>query len=275
MKKMLVCWVILIMIMFQTVSLAAEKFLVGVAPHTSARVILSMYQPLRQHLEQMLGYPVDIVTAPDFNEFARRGLAGDYDLAVTTAHLARLFQMDAGYIPFLTYKADFKSVVVVAANGAIRKPADLKNAIVVGLGPSSQVTLWGVQWLQDKKVAVKSIRYVSASDSEAQLVLSGDASAAFMSLTNFQNLMPRVRNQLRMMAQSKSMPGRIYVLNARHASNQKKIEAALWSFAETSEAKKYFENNRLEGYRTLKPKELTPMDAYAAKVRSILQGREK
>lgn len=275
MKKMLICWVVLIMVLFRAAALCGENFVVGIAPHTSARVILNMYQPLRQYLEKTLGYPVDIVTAPDFNEFARRGLAGDYDLAVTTAHQARFFQTDAGYIPFLTYKADFKSVVVVAANGFIRNPADLKNAIVVGLSPSSQVTLWGVQWLQDKKISVKSVQYVSASDSEAQLVLSGDASAAFMSLTNFQNLMPGIRNQLRILAQSKSMPGRIYVLNARHASKQKKMEAVLWSFAETPEAKKYFENYMLEGYRPLKPKELNTMDIYAAKVRSILHGREK
>ena len=29
-------------------------FRIGVAPHTSARVILEMYQPLRLHLEQAL-----------------------------------------------------------------------------------------------------------------------------------------------------------------------------------------------------------------------------
>ena len=34
--------------------------------------------------------PVEIVTAPDFTEFARRAMAQDYDIAITTGHQARL-----------------------------------------------------------------------------------------------------------------------------------------------------------------------------------------
>ena len=33
------------------VALAQEGFVIGVAPHTSARVIMEMYQPLRLYLE--------------------------------------------------------------------------------------------------------------------------------------------------------------------------------------------------------------------------------
>ena len=66
------------------------SFQVGIAPHTSARVILEMYQPLRVFLEKSLARPVEIVTAPDFTEFARRGMEQQYDLAVTTGHLSRL-----------------------------------------------------------------------------------------------------------------------------------------------------------------------------------------
>lgn len=47
-----------------------DSFVIGVAPHTSARVILEMYQPLRQYLEKALGKPVEIVTAQDFDTFA-------------------------------------------------------------------------------------------------------------------------------------------------------------------------------------------------------------
>ena len=61
---------------------------IGVAPHSSARVILQMYQPLRDFLAERLGQPVEIVTAPDFTEFARRALAGNYDVAITTGHQA-------------------------------------------------------------------------------------------------------------------------------------------------------------------------------------------
>lgn len=56
---------------------AADLLTIGVAPHTSARIILEMYQPLRLHLEKAIGMPADIVTAPDFTTFAQRGLKQD------------------------------------------------------------------------------------------------------------------------------------------------------------------------------------------------------
>ena len=78
---------------------AQAVFRLGVAPHTSARMILEMYQPLRLLLENALGMPVEVVTAPDFTEFARRMLHQDYDIAITTGHQALLGQSDAGYSP--------------------------------------------------------------------------------------------------------------------------------------------------------------------------------
>ncbi len=248
-----------------------EAFVIGIAPHSSARVILEMYQPLRIYLEKEMGTPVEVVTAPDFNKFARRGLEQAYDLAVTTSHQARLFQTDARYIPLLTYKADFKSVALVSAKGPIRKPADLKGKKVLGLSLSSQVTLWGQHWLADHGVSPVSIQYVSASDSVAQLVSSGEAAAGFTSLANYQKLTPNMQKQLRILAQSNSMPGRVYVLNSKRSEQRKKIEAALWGFAGTPAGRQYFEANKLEGYRKLRPGELNAMDVYAAEVRQVLR----
>jgi phosphonate transport system substrate-binding protein len=254
---------------------AGGTFILGVAPHTSARVILATYQPLRLYLEKALAMPVEVRTAPDFTEFARRGLAQEYDLAVTTGHQARLFQTDAKYVPLLTYKAGFKAVAIVAVNGPVRKPGDLKGTNVLGLSSSSLVTLWGQHWLAENGLASTPVRYVSASDSVAQLVISGEASAGFTSLANFQVLKPEVRSQLRILAESPLMAGRVYVLNKRDGVRKKTIEAALWDFAATPEGKQYFETKKLEGYRKLKPKELDSMDPYASEVRKVLAKGDK
>lgn len=112
-------WILSFLLFLPALCLAAaapaSSFRIGVAPHSSARVIIEMYQPLRQYLEQILQRPVEIVTAPDFTEFARRGMAQGYDIAITTGHQARLLQTDALYLPLLTYQADFKAVALVAA----------------------------------------------------------------------------------------------------------------------------------------------------------------
>jgi len=270
MKKL--CSIIMISLFFISSGLAfaGDVFVIGIAPHSSPRVILEMYAPLRLYLEKTLGVSVEIVTATSYEIFAQRGLSQEFDIAITTGHQARLLQKDAHYIPLLTYIADFKAVALVKDDGAIREASDLKEKDVLGLSPTSLVTLWGQHWLVVNKVFPKPIKYVSASDSVAQLVISGEAAAGFTSLANYQRLTPDVRKQLRILAESKPMAGRVYVLNDRRAAMQKDIVAALWAFAETPEAKKYFEDNKLEGYRILKPNEMDDMDIYADETRKLI-----
>jgi len=245
-------------------------FQLGVAPHTSARIILEMYQPLRLQLEKALGIPVEVVTAGDFTEFARRMLAQEYDLAITTGHQARLGQTDAGYTPLLTYRADFRAVALVADSSSIKKPKDLTGRPVLGLSPTSLVTLWGQHWLKQNGIN-EPLRYVSASDSVARLVLAGEAVAGFMSLANYQSLSRELQAKLRFLVISEPMVGRVYMLNKRQAANKDKLEAALASFADSAEGAAYFEKYKLEGYRKLKPKELDNMDPYASEVRQTLK----
>lgn len=248
-------------------------FKLGIAPHTSARVILEMYQPLRQHLEKTLGLPVEVQTAPDFTEFARRALNQEYDLAVTTGHQARLLQTEAGYLPLLTYQADFKAVALVARDSKYQKAVDLKGSTILGLSPTSLVTLWGMHWLKTNELDDIKIRYVSAADSTSRQVLAGDAAAAFTSLANFQKLPADQQAALRILAESESMAGRVYMLNKRQARLQGKVDGALWSFAETAAGKNYFEQNKLGGYRKLRGKELEAMEPYAAETLLQLKGK--
>lgn len=251
----------------------SRPFVLGVAPHTSARVILEMYQPLRRALENALKTPVEVQTAPDFTEFGRRALNQEYDLAITTGHQARLYQTDAGYLPLLTYAADFRAVALVDKAGRIRTPADLKGTTVLGLSPSSLVTLWGQHWLRQQNLGDVTIRYVSAADSVSRQVLAGDASLAFTSLANYQKLPPDQRDALRILAESEPMAGRVYLLNKRWVSRRKAVDQALWSFARSPDGQAYFELNKLEGYRALKPRELEAMEPYAAETRKVLLGK--
>ena len=271
-------WILSLLLLAPALGLAAPSastaFRIGVAPHSSARVIIEMYQPLRRHLEQVLQRPVEIVTAPDFTEFARRGVAQQYDIAITTGHQARLLETDARYLPLLTYKAEFRAVALVTADSPYREPRDLAHSTVIGLSPSSLVTLWGQHWLHRNAVANATLRYISASDSVSQLLLKSEGSAGFMSLTNFQNLPPAVREKLRVIAESLPMAGRVYVLNARHAKLKQTIYDALLAFGDTAEAKQYFARHQLGGYRPLEPRELIAMDPYANEVRLVL-GQEK
>ena len=269
-RSLIRVWLAALSLFALTVSAEEPLFHLGVAPHTSARVILEMYQPLRLHLEKALGQPVAVETAPDFTEFARRAVRQEYDIAITTGHQARLYQTDAAYLPLMTYKSSFKAVALVAKKANIRRPADLKGKTVLGLSPSSLVTLWGLHWLKANNLGSLPVKYVSAADSTSQQVLAGEAGVAFTSLANYQKLPPEQQRALVILAESEPMAGRVYMLNKRRATQQKQIQQALLSFAESDEGKRYFEQTKLEGYRPLRPGELESMEPYASEVRQLL-----
>lgn len=260
---------------FLALNAAADDkvFHIGVAPHTSARVILEMYQPLRLHLEKALDQQVVIETAPDFTEFGRRALKQEYDIAITTGHQARIYQTDGSYLPLMTYKSEFKAVALVAKSANIRRPADLRNSSALGLSPTSLVTLWGLRWLKSNDLSNLPVNYISAADSTAHQVLAGEAGVTFTSLANFQNLPAEQQQALAILAESEPMAGRIYMLNKRHATRLRFFEQALIGFAESPEGKRYFEQSKLEGYRPLRPRELESMEPYASEVRALLNAK--
>lgn len=251
-------------------TLAAPPLRIGVAPHTSARVILTNYQPLRDWL-QSRGFAAEIETAPDFTEFARRALDSQYDIAITTGHQARLLQSDGGYLPLLTYRAEFRPVVVVAAGDPIATPRDLSETTILGLSPTSLVSQWGLRWLADNGVTGTSIRHVSAADSVAHLILTGQAAAGFMSTANFHGLPPDSRQNLRLFAEGPAMLGRVYMLAPRLAARRAEIQQALQDFAATAPAQDYFQRTGLEGYRLIGTGELEAMEPYAEEARAILR----
>lgn len=251
---------------------AAEILRLGVAPHSSARIVIAQYQPLRAALQGALEMPVEVATARDFTAFVQRALAFDYDIAVTTAHQAAVLRDDAGFIPLLTYQADFEAVAVSTTDSGITGVRDLDARPVLGLNPASLVTLWGIDLLDKSQVRAKSLAYITASDSVAELLLRGEAAAGFMSLANFQKLAPEVRTRLRIIARSGPLPGRVYLLSPKCAAREKAVRAMLVSFAGSDAGQRYFSENQLGGYRPIKREELDAMRNYADSVRRQLRG---
>lgn len=252
----------------------SDTFRIGVSPHTSARVIISMYQPLRLHMEKELGKKVEIVTAPTFTEGARRAVDQEYDLFIPTGHQARMLQVDAGYIPLLTYKATFSAVALVTKDRTFKNTSQLIDKTAIGLSETSLVTLWGTRWLKLNGLGSMKMNYVSASDSAAIRLLNKEGDIAFVSLANYQHLPACTREKLEIYAKSEPLAGRIYMLNSRHKDKQRFIESALWRFAESIQGKKYFAQHQLGGYRKLRKNELAKMDPYTEQVRSELKSKK-
>lgn len=253
----------------------APTFRVGVAPHASARVILSMYQPLRESLRVSLGRPVEIVTAPDFVTYAQRALDRTYDITIVAGQQARMLQTDADYRPLVAYRSEFRIVAVAPTASDERGPEDFVGKSIVGLGATSMADMWGAEWLKTAGIDESGMPHVSAADNVARLVLNGNAAAGFMSRASYRALAPELRSGLRVLAESGPLLGRVYMLNARHEGEHATLMRALRTFAESEAGKAYFKEFHLDGYREIDPGELEAMEPYARRVRDSLKAVTK
>ncbi|MEW5839336.1 MAG: PhnD/SsuA/transferrin family substrate-binding protein [Pseudomonadota bacterium] len=250
--------------------------IVGIAPHTSARALFESYQPLRLFLQDELQCEVRIVSAPDFEEFLYRALNGRYDMAITTGHQARLMQMDAGWIPLVTYQADFRIVLLKAKNGSrIANLSDLHGRRFITLGPGSLTALWSQQHLQERSITPSRLGFVSASDSLAELIVSGAADVGALSQAGVNQLPATLRDRLEIIERSPAFLGRTYILHPRLAGQYADLRSALDAFARSSSGQTYFQRSLLAGFRDVSPAELEVMEPYAKALRTLMAARLK
>lgn len=96
----------------------------GVMPVYGIRLLLQRYEPMRAYLARLLGRPVRIETAPDFPLYLQRLLTGEFDIAVTAAHFARIAQRDAGWVPLVQFEPHHDTLIIVRAD---RQPAAINE----------------------------------------------------------------------------------------------------------------------------------------------------
>ena len=68
-----------------------------------------------------------MTTARDFKTFHENTIAGKYDVVVTAAHLARLAQIEANFIPLTAYKAINRAVLLESKDHPLRTIQDIKG----------------------------------------------------------------------------------------------------------------------------------------------------
>jgi phosphonate transport system substrate-binding protein len=132
---------------------AATTLRVGLAPYLSPAALLTAFRPLREHLERALAGPVELLTARDFVALAAAVRAGDYDIALLPAHMARLAVADWGWQPLARTSINAEVLVLVRSDGPVRTLADLRGHRVGMLDLHSLSAAVGAQWLRTQQLA--------------------------------------------------------------------------------------------------------------------------
>jgi phosphonate transport system substrate-binding protein len=249
---------------------------IGLVPNVSARTLLAAYQPMRAFLEQRLGQPVQLFTAPDFKTFYQRTARAEYDVVVTPAHFARLAQTEAGYVPLTTYRRNLSALLVVAQDSPIKNISDLRGKSVAIVDPLAIVTMRGLQWFREQGLQpnVDFAVHISAPHNTAvRAVMHGDMDAAIIGSGPYRIMPSELRTGTRILAILGSVPNATFLASPKlPAGAAERIRAALLAFAEQSpEGRKFIADYGYEGMLPVSPEALGAMDGYAAEVKKRLE----
>jgi phosphonate transport system substrate-binding protein len=248
---------------------------IGLLPNLSARVLLAQYQPLREFLAREWPRPVQLSTAPNWAVFHQRTLALEYDLVVTAANLARLAQVDRGYLPLLSYTPRIKGLLVQAGARPLDSLAELRGQTLVLSNPQSLVALRGLQWLAENGLLRdRDFRTINTptDDSVGSVVVRGDAIAALVSGGEFRAIPDALRAQLQIQTAFAEVPGFIVMASPRLAvAEALALKAAMLKFAGGSdEGKAFFAATGFTGMQEPAAGLMESLDPYVEASRRVL-----
>lgn len=248
----------------------------GLLPNISARILLSHYQPLRGYLARVLQRPVHLSTATDWTAFHNRVAANEYDLVATAPHMARLAQLDHGWVPLLQMLPDIQAMLVFASARPMAAITELRGQTLVLSNPLSLVALRGLRWLADNGLQpakdFTTIR-VPTDDSVGSLLGRGDALAAVVSAGEFRAIPEGLRSQLRVLTVFAEVPGFMVVAGSRVEADQARlIKSRLLEFASqrSGEGAAFLAATGFSGMREIPAGVMASMDAYVNLTRDLL-----
>ncbi|EHR72528.1 hypothetical protein BurJ1DRAFT_3724 [Burkholderiales bacterium JOSHI_001] len=248
---------------------------IGVLPNISARLLLAQYQPLREYLAREMNRAVQVSTAPNWTAFHQRTLALDYDLVVTAANLARLAQLERGYVPLLSYAPNIKGMVVCASAKPIKTVAELRGQTLALSNPQSLVTMRGMQWLAENGLQRdKDFKTVNAptDDNVGNVVVRGDALAAMLSGGEYRAIPDAIKAQLQVLTTFAEVASFVVMASPKlSAAEARAIKAHLQGFAAGSEeGKAFFASSGFAGMREPAAGLMESMDPYVEATRKVM-----
>ena len=257
-------------------TLAAQQSIeVGVLQTLSTRTILKTYQPMREYIEEKLGQPVALVTAPDYRTFIERTQRGEYRFVVTAPHFARLAQSEAGYVPMVRLKRELRAIIVVPKDSKIQTLTDLRNKRISTPDETAILTLLGRQFLRDNQLEPGvnvTTRAFSSINSSVLAIGNGDSDAAITAQTALNQMPENIRNSLRIIATSPPVPHMIYLANKNVPTDEvERMTSILLDFSDdTTRSEVFFHGTGFLGYVRPTDTEMKNLDPYVIELKRLL-----
>jgi phosphonate transport system substrate-binding protein len=200
------------------VAAPSSDLVVGILPNIPAPTLLSQYESLKRYLERVNDANVRLVVPANFKAFFESTMRGEYDLAVSAPHLARVAQLDRGMVPLVSYEPRIGALLVAPIDSPIAGAGDLRGKAVAFANPQSLVAMYGQQWLRQQGLEAGKDYEVKGARSDlgvGRMVLVGEAAAMILSNGEFRSLPPDESAKLRVVDTFARFPNFIVLANPR------------------------------------------------------------
>lgn len=247
----------------------------GVLPNIAPSALMAQYESVKAHFEKRANQKIDIVLPANFKAFFEAMLRGEYDVAVSAPHFARVAQIDAGMVPLAMYEPRIAAQFVVPVGSTVSGPADVAGKTVALANPTSLVAMYGQQWLRKSNLEPGKDYNVSAARSDmgvGRQLPAGDAAAAIMSNGEYRALPPDESSRLRIVDVFARIPNFIVLghprLGAARLAQLKREWLAL--FGDKDEGAAFAKATGFSGMVEVDEATLRELDAYAAITRRAM-----
>lgn len=256
-----------------SVNAGQEPLRIGIIPYLTPSVLLSLFQPLRQHLEKDLGKPVEIFTAPDVPTFARRMLRKEFDIVITAAHQARLAQVDADYLPIARFSGPLHASIVVGKDSQLKQIGDLKGKRIAVTDRSILVNIAMGKIFAENGIREQDIQYVPVNSQNTGIltVARGEADAAIIAHFALDQSPQEQRNAVRSIFRSPELPNVTFLLDSKlSAAEREQIGRSLLRLPKTTEGSNFLEQSKYQGIVPTNNEFMKSLDPYLAETRRQL-----
>lgn len=239
-----------------------EPLKLGVFPYVTPVQLVKFHNPLRTFLQETLGRPVVLETAPSFPEFVARTRQARYDYVLTAPHLGRLAEVRDGHHPLVKTGHQVQGVYLVPKDSPIRTLADLEGKSIMMVGEAAILTQLAVHQLAGlglRDGENLEIRRTRTHNNAMYASLRGDADVSLTGILLFEKIQLQEKEKVRVLDKTPGVPGFILLAAPEVPENERdKVRQALLGFVDRPESADYF---KMTGFRALLPIDRAEMEA--------------
>lgn len=243
-----------------------KSIVFGVFPYVSSAQLVKFHEPLRARLENVLGRPVTMVTAPDIPEFAKRTAAGEYDFVLTAPHMGWIAESQNGYRNLVGSAHNIQGLFLANSASNIQSLSDLKGKSITMPTPMSIVYQMGLRELRNAGLQPGkdvTILLAKTHNNAMYAPARNESDAALTGHLMWAKLGAEYLDRLRVIGTTAEAPGFFFMANKRlPAAQSSAVREFLLNLADDPTAKEYFEISGFKAFILVNEKVRKSMAAY-------------